>query len=193
MAGITPFLALLLVVAAAPALATDYTVGDSQQWNLGVNYSTWVSGKTFKVGDNLVFTYSKSSHDVAEVNKADYGSCSKNNIIKTYNDGNTTIALNTTGSRYFICSFSDHCSQGMKLEVSVSSSPSTPPSSGPSPPSSPPPPPSGGSSAPPPPANGPSSQSPPPPPPPNGAINMSPYKMSTLFFGVLVLCVGLIA
>lgn len=138
-----------------------------------------------------VFIYSSASHDVAEVNKADYGSCSKNNIIKTYNDGNTIIALNTTGSRYFICSFSDHCSKGMKLEVSVSGSTSTPPSGSPSPPSSSsPPPPSGGS-----PANGPSSQSPPPPPPPpsNGAINMSPCKISTLFFGLLVLCVGLIA
>ncbi|KAM0934577.1 putative Phytocyanin domain, cupredoxin [Dioscorea sansibarensis] len=189
MAGITPFLALLLLLlVAAPALATDYTVGDSKGWTLGEDYSTWLSGKTFKIGDSLVFTYSSSSHDVAEVNKADYDSCTQNNIIKTYKDGNTKIALNTTGSRYFICTFNTHCTQGMKLEVSVSGSSSTPPSSSPSPPSS------GGSPSPPTPANGPSSQTPPPPPPPpSGAINTGPLKMSTLFFGVLVLCVALIA
>jgi hypothetical protein len=34
-------------------LATDYTVGDSSRWTLGVIYSTWDSGKIFVVGDKL--------------------------------------------------------------------------------------------------------------------------------------------
>lgn len=50
MAGL---LVLLAAVAAAPAHATDYTVGDSSGWSSGVDYTTWASGKTFAVGDNL--------------------------------------------------------------------------------------------------------------------------------------------
>lgn len=33
--------------------AKVYTVGDSAGWNLGVDYNTWASDKTFKVGDKL--------------------------------------------------------------------------------------------------------------------------------------------
>ena len=44
---------LVLVLAAVPAMATDYTVGDSSGWSTGVDYDTWASDKTFKVGDTL--------------------------------------------------------------------------------------------------------------------------------------------
>lgn len=44
---------LVLVLAFPYVFGTDYTVGDSSGWALGVDYATWVSGKTFKVGDNL--------------------------------------------------------------------------------------------------------------------------------------------
>lgn len=33
--------------------ATVYTVGDTAGWSLGVDYSTWISDKTFVVGDSL--------------------------------------------------------------------------------------------------------------------------------------------
>ena len=45
--------AIAMMVLPFNCLATDYTVGDSAQWDLGVNYSTWASGKTFSVGDKL--------------------------------------------------------------------------------------------------------------------------------------------
>ena len=32
---------------------TNYTVGDKSGWNLGVDYFSWTSDKTFFVGDNL--------------------------------------------------------------------------------------------------------------------------------------------
>lgn len=51
MAGVTALLVLLMV--AVPAYATEYTVGDSQGWTSGVDYGTWVSAKTFMVGDTL--------------------------------------------------------------------------------------------------------------------------------------------
>ena len=44
---------VLLAAVAAPAHAKDYTVGDSSGWTSGVDYTTWASGKTFAVGDNL--------------------------------------------------------------------------------------------------------------------------------------------
>lgn len=54
MAAITAGLLVLLAAAvAAPAHATDYTVGDSSGWSSGVDYATWASGKTFAAGDNL--------------------------------------------------------------------------------------------------------------------------------------------
>ncbi|XP_020586018.1 uncharacterized protein LOC110028491 isoform X2 [Phalaenopsis equestris] len=34
--------------------SSNYNVGDSLGWTTGVDYSTWVSNKTFKVGDKLV-------------------------------------------------------------------------------------------------------------------------------------------
>jgi len=48
---IASFFVLLLVF--PYAFATDFTVGDTSGWDLGVDYTKWASGKTFKVGDNL--------------------------------------------------------------------------------------------------------------------------------------------
>lgn len=46
--------ALLLVLTIVPAtVAVTYTVGDGQQWASGVDYTVWVAGKTFRVGDIL--------------------------------------------------------------------------------------------------------------------------------------------
>lgn len=44
---------LILSAAAVPILGKDYTVGDSSGWALSTDYTTWASGKTFNVGDNL--------------------------------------------------------------------------------------------------------------------------------------------
>lgn len=46
--------ALLLVMAIVPAaVAVTYKVGDANQWATGVDYTDWVTGKTFRVGDIL--------------------------------------------------------------------------------------------------------------------------------------------
>ncbi|OAY78501.1 uclacyanin-3-like [Ananas comosus] len=121
---------LMVLVAVSPAVATDYTVGDSQGWASGVDYSTWVAGKTFNVGDTLLFQYS-FMHDVAEVSKSDYDGCSASNSLQSYSDQNTKILLSKPGSRYFICGTPGHCSSGMKLAVTVAAaSPSTTPAGG---------------------------------------------------------------
>nr|XP_043608798.1 blue copper protein-like [Erigeron canadensis] len=100
--------------------AKVYTVGDSAGWALSIDYATWASDKTFKVGDKLVFNYD-SSHTVDLVSSSDYTTCAIGNSIASYNSGTTTILLNTTGSHYFICGIMGHCSGGMKLTIDVTS------------------------------------------------------------------------
>lgn len=51
MAGVMGVVLLLCWVASASA--KDYTVGDTSGWATGVDYSTWASGKKFKVNDTL--------------------------------------------------------------------------------------------------------------------------------------------
>lgn len=110
---------LVLLAVMAPAFAVDHTVGDSSGWASGVDYTTWASDKTFKVGDTLVFQYG-ASHNVAEVGSADYSACSASNSIQSFSDQDTKITLTKPGTRYFICGVTGHCAGGMKLAVKVS-------------------------------------------------------------------------
>uniref|UniRef100_J3M032 Phytocyanin domain-containing protein n=2 Tax=Oryza brachyantha TaxID=4533 RepID=J3M032_ORYBR len=131
MAGLLPggvlVAVLLLLAAAAPASARDYTVGDSSGWTTGVDYTAWARGKAFTVGDRLLFQYNSDRHSVAEVSAADHGSCSPSNPLRSYRDGTAAVALTSPGTRYFICGSSGHCASGMKLTVTVASAkPSSP-------------------------------------------------------------------
>ncbi|OMO69632.1 Plastocyanin-like protein [Corchorus capsularis] len=154
MAAVAAFLILLLATPAA--YAVDYTVGDSSGWTTGEDYSTWVQGKTFTVGDTLLFTYG-GTHSVDEVSKSDYDNCNTGNSIKSYNGGDTKITLSSPGAMYFICPTFGHCGQGMKLAINVvassDNSPTTPsPPSGSTTPSGTPP--TGSSGTPSPPSGG---------------------------------------
>ncbi|XP_052165890.1 mavicyanin-like [Oryza glaberrima] len=116
--------ALLVVAMAAAVLGTalgaTYTVGaPSGSWDLRTNYDQWVSNINFRAGDQIVFKYSPAAHDVLEVNKADYDSCSSSSPIATFNSGDDTIPLTAAGTRYFICGFNGHCTGGMKVAVKV--------------------------------------------------------------------------
>ncbi|GLT51547.1 hypothetical protein SLA2020_249500 [Shorea laevis] len=124
---------LLLLLASPAAYAADYVVGGSSGWTQGVDYGTWVQGKTFNVGDNLVFTYG-ATHSVDEVSQSDYNNCATGNPLNTHTGGNNTISLSKAGSMYFICPTSGHCTGGMKLAVNVSASGTPSPSSPPPPP-----------------------------------------------------------
>ncbi|XP_040997837.1 blue copper protein-like [Juglans microcarpa x Juglans regia] len=111
--------ALLVLCMVVPSLATVYTVGDTSGWVMGVDYSTWTSGKTFTVGDSLVFNYG-GGHTVDEVSAGDYKTCTVGNSLSSDSSGASTIALKTAGTRYFICAVVGHCGSGMKLAVTVS-------------------------------------------------------------------------
>ncbi|GFY85871.1 hypothetical protein Acr_04g0006090 [Actinidia rufa] len=98
-------------------LAKDYTVGESSGWAVGMDYSTWTSGKTFTVGDTLC--------------ASDYSTCTVGNAIKTDSSGATNFPLKTAGTYYFICGVPGHCGSGMKVAVTVAAaaggaSPTTP-------------------------------------------------------------------
>ncbi|GJV67675.1 blue copper protein-like protein [Tanacetum coccineum] len=64
-------------------------------------------------------SWSSASHSVAEVGSNDYDTCSVANSIASYNNGPTTVALNTTGTHYFVCGVVGHCGGGMKVSVPV--------------------------------------------------------------------------
>ncbi|KDP41427.1 hypothetical protein JCGZ_15834 [Jatropha curcas] len=107
-----------ILVMVVPSSATVYTVGDTSGWTMGVDYSTWTSGKTFAVGDSLVFNYG-GGHTVDEVSASDYNTCTVGNAITSDSSGATTVALKTAGTHYYICGVVGHCGSGMKLAVTV--------------------------------------------------------------------------
>ncbi|KAL4333136.1 hypothetical protein GQ457_07G023840 [Hibiscus cannabinus] len=129
--GMACLLLVSLSCMVVPSLAKVYTVGDASGWTTGVDYSTWTSGKTFKVGDSLVFNY-PTSHTVDEVSKSDYSTCTVGNAITTDNSGATTVALKKAGTHYFICGVVGHCGNGMKLAVKVESGSAPAPAPAPS-------------------------------------------------------------
>ncbi|OAY81028.1 uclacyanin 1-like [Ananas comosus] len=120
------------------ARSADYTVGGpSGGWDTSTDLKTWATNQKLAVGDSLTFTY-QSFHDVVEVKKSGYDSCSAANSLATYTGGRTAIPLASPGKRYFICGVPGHCTAGMKLEVDVlPSAASPPPTATASPPHSP--------------------------------------------------------
>ncbi|KAF8394558.1 hypothetical protein HHK36_020769 [Tetracentron sinense] len=129
-------------LATKEAFATQHVVGGSQGWDLSTDLSTWASGRTFKVGDQLVnffllavFKYTTGLHSVVEfAGESDYKNCNIGSVVDSKNGGNNAIKLSKPGTRYFACGSSGHCGGGMKLKIKTvaadgSSSPTTPSSS----------------------------------------------------------------
>ncbi|KAI7753029.1 hypothetical protein M8C21_016784 [Ambrosia artemisiifolia] len=121
---------------------TRHVVGDALGWIIPTGgaaaYTTWASQQTFTVGDTLVFNFTNGEHDVAEVSAEAYGPCTSTNPISLTTTGPATLALNTAGPHYYICTFTSHCQIGQKLTINVSASATSPPSTTPTTPASPP-------------------------------------------------------
>ncbi|GJN26832.1 hypothetical protein PR202_gb14792 [Eleusine coracana subsp. coracana] len=113
---------LVLGVASRGAEAASYNVGNSAGWDLSADFPSWLSGKTFYVGDDLVFQYSRY-HTLAEVDEAGFKNCSAADALLSRSDGNTTVQLSAPGDRYFICGNKLHCLGGMRLHVLVTEPP----------------------------------------------------------------------
>ncbi|XP_031106562.1 blue copper protein-like [Ipomoea triloba] len=109
------------------SMAANHTVGGPNGgWDTSTDLQSWASSETFTVGDNLIFTYSPM-HDVNEVSKTGYDSCTSANPLSTNSGGNTVVPLTAAGKRYFICGTMGHCSMGMKLQVNVLAAAAPPP------------------------------------------------------------------
>ncbi|KAK4713083.1 hypothetical protein R3W88_018990 [Solanum pinnatisectum] len=136
-------LVLMTILAVLPEniIAVDHIVGDSMGWTIPsggpTSYANWASGRTFRVGDSLVFNFATGAHDVAKVTKSAYDSCSSSGPVNLITVGPANITLNSTGPEYFICTFGQHCNAGQKLAINVTTSSTTTPSPAPSPATSP--------------------------------------------------------
>ncbi|XP_062008206.1 umecyanin-like [Rosa rugosa] len=113
------------------AAQTAHVVGGSLGWTIPQNgaqeYATWASGQKFLVGDVLIFNFATDTHDVVEVPKASFDSCSSANPIgSTITTGPTNITLTAAGDHYYICTFGRHCQSGQKLAITVSTSATSP-------------------------------------------------------------------
>ncbi|KAE8710407.1 Stellacyanin [Hibiscus syriacus] len=107
----------------------DYVVGDALGWVIPPGpstYPTWAANRAFRVGDTLVFNFINGAHDVAKVTRANYDSCNGANPLLMFSNSPANVTLNETGSHYFICAFSGHCSAGQKLAINVSAAVSSP-------------------------------------------------------------------
>ncbi|KAK4481181.1 hypothetical protein RD792_012062 [Penstemon davidsonii] len=125
--------------APAPSRAAMMThvVGDSLGWIVPpggpIAYQTWARGRTFVVGDTLVFNFTTGVHDVAEVTRAEFNSCNATTNTTVITTGPARVTLTSAGEHYYICTIPRHCSLGQQLAINVTSGGSTaipPPSSG---------------------------------------------------------------
>ncbi|KAG7998048.1 hypothetical protein I3843_01G239300 [Carya illinoinensis] len=120
---------------------TVHVVGDSIGWTVPTggasSYQTWAASKQFVVGDILLFNFVTNAHDVLQVPKESYDSCSSSNPIgDIITTGPINVTLSTASTHYYICTVGRHCLSGQKISVTVSSSPSVvPPTSTSTPPS----------------------------------------------------------
>ncbi|CAL5087901.1 unnamed protein product [Urochloa decumbens] len=126
LAHVAVLLAAGYMAAAALASATTFVVGDDQGWTMGGDYVAWAKGKTFQVGDKLVFNYPSAEHTVTEVGKNDYFACSGGSALSSDRSGSTNVTLTGPGTRYFICNIPGHCTIGMRLAVTVAGDGSPP-------------------------------------------------------------------
>ncbi|KAG8046449.1 hypothetical protein GUJ93_ZPchr0008g12325 [Zizania palustris] len=110
----------LVVVAMASAvlgtaLGADYTVGaPGGSWDIQTNYAQCVGFQ------HQLSRRRQDRHNVVEVSKADYDSCSSSTPVATFNSGDDAVPLTTAVTRYFICGIPGHCDAGMKVAVKVS-------------------------------------------------------------------------
>ncbi|XP_076934593.1 uncharacterized protein LOC143600944 [Bidens hawaiensis] len=115
---------LLMLVAVVTTVAMGgvvYKVGDEVGWtNIAyVNYKTWASSKSFRVGDTILFSYNQIFHNVVRVSYADYVSCNVTTAHETFTSGEDKFLIKYPGHYFFICTSPDHCKVGQKVDIRV--------------------------------------------------------------------------
>ncbi|PRQ46342.1 putative cupredoxin [Rosa chinensis] len=107
--------------APTPRGPVTYIVGDQLGWFVPgkYDYSAWANGKTFIVGDTLVFNFINGTQDVAVVTKAVFDNCTTNSTLAVFKNSPVNIIFNTTGEHYFTSTYDRHCELGQKLAINV--------------------------------------------------------------------------
>ncbi|KAL6989178.1 hypothetical protein U1Q18_014930, partial [Sarracenia purpurea var. burkii] len=65
------------------------------------------------------FDFDSELHDVMQVSRRDYESCASKHPFKSFAAGPATFPLMERGVFYFICSVSNYCALGQRLDVAV--------------------------------------------------------------------------
>ncbi|XP_022922162.1 cucumber peeling cupredoxin-like [Cucurbita moschata] len=117
------FLVVPIFLVREVSAITNHTVGDQSGWTTGVDYSSWAAGKTFFVGDFLVFRYKKGVHNVLDVDVSTFSKCAKPKDQRPLNTGNDFVPLTLPGFKWFISTIGHDCKSGQKLIISVENPP----------------------------------------------------------------------
>ncbi|XAR53837.1 hypothetical protein NMG60_11022535 [Bertholletia excelsa] len=126
MAGALKLLVTLIVVTAAVGgqwvaeAQLHHVVGDDHGWDQSSDVESWSSGRIFRVGDKLWFTYSAAQEKIVELkSKEEFEACDVSNPIRMYTDGLHSVPLEHEGIRYFASGKPESCKNGLKLHVDV--------------------------------------------------------------------------
>lgn len=146
-----PFAAVTMIAVAGGMLLTsadaykNYTVGDSYGWidpNSSVDYRKWTSGKTFSLGDFLIFNTDTNHSVIQTYNATTYETCDneddESSIQWSSTDPSSTsphptsvaVPLTKVGVTYFLSADYDgeQCKNGQRLMINVTYGQGLPPS-----------------------------------------------------------------
>ncbi|CAK8543865.1 unnamed protein product [Lathyrus sativus] len=132
--GVIFILSISMVLLSSVTMATDHIVGDDKGWTVDFNYTQWAQKIVFRVGDNLVFNYNPSFHNVFKVNGTLFQNCTFPPENEALSTGKDIIPLKTEGRKWYVCGKGDHCAaRQMKFVITVQAegapTPSSPPPS----------------------------------------------------------------
>ncbi|XP_020228581.1 basic blue protein [Cajanus cajan] len=113
-------LAISMVLFSSVAMATDFVVGGEKGWTLDFNYTEWAQDKVFHVGDNLLFNYDNTKHNVVKVNGTQFQECSFAPDNEVLSSGKDTLTLKAEGKKWYACGKANHCADHqMKFAINV--------------------------------------------------------------------------
>ncbi|KAA8515585.1 hypothetical protein F0562_018804 [Nyssa sinensis] len=124
MAGVKLFIAVVVLSAAIGGkwvgAQVHHVVGGDHVWNPSSDLGSWASGRIFRVGDKIWFTYRATQDNVVELKSwEEFLSCDLSNPIRMYTEGLDMVPLDGEGIRYFASGKPDSCKKGLKLHVEV--------------------------------------------------------------------------
>ncbi len=122
--GLKVFVALFVVSVAIGGkwvgAQVHHVVGGERGWHPEADLRSWCSGRAFRVGDKLWFSYSPAQESVVELQSLEeYLSCDLTNPIRMYTDGMSKVPLEEEKVRYFASGTLESCKNGLKVHMEV--------------------------------------------------------------------------